>query len=69
MNEKSCAGYTEEEIIKALQVIKNICTEQGVCNEKCPFVKPGISQYADCNIGLEIPQDWDLNVPSWKAFK
>ena len=57
----------KQEILKALQLIKNIC-DNNRC-EHCPFYE---IHYGDCNITRK-PCDWDNKIPengdeTWRAF-
>lgn len=52
-----------EEIINALEVIKDTC---GVneCNNNCPFYKRSV-----CQIRSVVPCDWEISGGDfWKAF-
>lgn len=56
-------NYTHEEILNALTVIKEICTNHS-CDD-CPFDVGG-----RCRIREVNPCDWILNLPDspWKAI-
>ena len=57
-------GYTESEILEALNMIKDICDEQEDC-ETCPFA----DRVEVCHIQTKAPQDWDLRKERvWRAF-
>ena len=56
----------KQEILKALELIKNICKKQEHCDE-CSFgTRDGY-----CLIQDKSPEDWELNdtKPLWRAFK
>ena len=57
--------YTQEEIIKSLNIIRDICSESKNCNE-CPF-----RAYGGCNITNDKPEDWMIvsETTPWKAFE
>lgn len=58
-------GYTEAEIMEALDMIRDICHEQHDC-EDCPFA----DRDADCRIQARAPEDWYLrNDKIWRAFE
>lgn len=63
--------YTEEEILNALKVIKEVCAEFENC-PNCPFYKftESLSWTADCVIRNKMPRRWELNTskPAWRAF-
>lgn len=61
--------HTQEEILNALQVIKDTCAEVGEHKDgcySCPFYVN-----RECIIANTEPEDWELNskVPIWRAFK
>ena len=57
----------KQEILKALQLIKDICNSNQC--EKCPF---GGSDDGECNIHSHMPYDWSNKEPdesdTWRAF-
>ena len=61
--------HTREEILDALQVIKDTCVDVGEdkngCH-KCPFARNGL-----CILLDEEPYKWELNFEGavWRAFK
>ena len=61
--------HTQEEILDALQVIKDTCVEVGEYKDgcyKCPFAENGL-----CKILDKEPYKWKLNFEGavWRAFK
>lgn len=62
--------HTKEEIVNALNVIKEECASQnGVSCNPCPFFING----KGCSIGSKVPQNWDIvdiePEKTWRAFK
>ena len=58
--------YSENEIIKALTIIKNICEDYAGCTG-CPFETP----IGDCQINVDSPEDWNIinsDNAVWRAF-
>ena len=57
--------YTKEEILKALNVIQDICIESQYC-EECPLF-----ENVDCGITHKSPSDWRIqnDEPPWRAFE
>lgn len=56
--------HTREEIITALHIIKDTCSEFGC--DLCPFRSIDTS----CIIQKELPKDWNINDnDTWRAFK
>lgn len=57
--------YTQEEVIKSLNMIRDICSESKNCDE-CPFRSCG-----GCNIADDRPEDWTIisETTPWKAFE
>ena len=59
--------HSQEEIVNALKVIKETCSEQQEFDpcKRCPLSKEGI-----CVIQEQPPQEWEIrpNIPEWKAF-
>lgn len=57
--------YAQEEIIKSLNMIRDICRESKDC-EECPFRSCG-----GCNIADDKPEDWMIisETTPWKAFE
>lgn len=58
--------YTPDEILRALQIIKDVCTEYEDCSHLCPLYKSG------CKLREDIPPDqWRLSCvyTGWKAFE
>ena len=58
---------TIDEILNALQTIKDLCLSYKDCTGDCPL-------YVDYRCGLDIlpsPDKWQLNdsIRNWKAFK
>lgn len=64
---KNLCGYSKEEIINSLNIIKKIC-DKNSC-ENCPF---SLYNGDVCKIKRNIPEDWILNgitsVDNWEAF-
>ena len=62
--------YSEKEIIKALNLIKDICSTDGIESATCP-----IMYGENCMFGNEgvFPDEWVLAKPPkeevWRAFK
>ena len=61
--------HTQEEIINALQVIKDTCNEVGEYKNgcyKCPFAENGL-----CKLIEKEPYAWKIisGVSIWRAFK
>jgi len=57
--------YNEEEIIKALKMIKDICYRQEDC-KNCPFYS---EDYSDCNFNIYEPLNWSFKESeTWRAF-
>ena len=60
--------HSQEEILKALHIIKDECRVCGAsCDEKCPFMGAD----GDCLITYESPCEWDINddsVTVWKGL-
>ena len=59
--------HSQEEILKALRVIKEICNENGYCEETCPFE----SEKHACLITHNYPGNWNINdesVTVWKGL-
>lgn len=59
--------YSQEEILKALETIKNTCKHQDEC-EYCP-----LSKNTTCVLQDQPPQDWKIREQDppmiWRAFK
>lgn len=58
--------YTKEEIMKSLNMIKEICYDSEDC-QSCPFGRcDGV-----CNVQLKSPQTWHIKKEEkvWKAFE
>ena len=58
--------HSQEKIISALNVIKDVCKEQERC-QNCPFGTEAIQ----CKIKFSSdPRDWDIAEPiiNWRAF-
>lgn len=58
--------HTQEEILKALRVIKDECGEHMVCKVSCPFNLNG-----DCGVNTCLPVYWEINddsVTHWKGL-
>lgn len=62
---------TTEEIISALETIRDVCKElEGDC-ERCPLRVPA-GEYArvSCGISNAFPRVWEVNYPNnWVALK
>lgn len=60
--------YTQDQIIRALIVIKTVCKENENCI-KCPFRRNG----DECSINNDwgiFPSDWDIaDENNWTAFR
>lgn len=59
--------YTQDEILKALNIIKEICSNADDCT-KCPFRE---KQNTDlCYITAKIPINWEIRSleNKWRAF-
>lgn len=58
--------HTQEEIINALQVIKDVCNK----NEKCVMC-PLRSRGVGCTLMNTFPNQWEIknNETNWRAFK
>ena len=60
--------HTQEEIVNALQVIKDTCKERYEGNPcgNCPLSKNG-----DCVLQNQPPEDWKIkpSAPIWRAFE
>lgn len=48
--------YTESDIIEALHVILDVCTNAKDC-DVCPLGTSG----GDCKINIEVPEDWCIS--------
>lgn len=58
--------HTQKEILKALHIIKDECSEHVACEETCPF-----SRGASCLMLKETPNNWTINddsVSTWKGL-
>jgi hypothetical protein len=65
--------YTKQEIVNALNIIKNICKHNQEC-EECPFYAKVPDWDEDsCLIEHGAPAYWDIvepeQEPTWRAFK
>lgn len=59
---QNLAGYTQDEVIKAVTLIQDICKTYPNC-DGCPFSHRG------CNISAVAPYEWEINGGTeWKAF-
>lgn len=61
---------SREEIAKALQVIKDVCSSNNVCFT-CPFAGVTDTNHIRCNLEVE-PENWkinDVNNELWRAFE
>ena len=60
--------YPQEEIIHALEVIKETCREHEKCAD-CPFYNKSI--LPSCEIQYDNPEDWQINKDQdvWRAFR
>lgn len=61
--------HTKEEILNALQIIKDECKciPRGACRI-CPFSHNG----SECTIQKFVPEDWQIKMEKdseWKAFE
>ena len=57
--------YTKEQILSALHLIKDLCSENDECFT-CPFSKEGHG----CFIDIKMPCEWELiDEENWKVFK
>ena len=61
--------HTQEEILNALQVIKDTCNELGTKKEGCYNCPLYLN--AECVLSCRCPTEWELNTggPVWRAFK
>ena len=57
--------YSQEEILKALHVIKETC-EENECGDRCPFNGVNVG----CLISDDAPIHWKINDPPvrWKGL-
>lgn len=60
--------HTKEEIIRALEVIKETCVERAEC-EGCPFFNGAVP--FNCKIQHGNPEYWKINNEQvvWRAFR
>lgn len=64
----------KQDILKALNTIKELCAEYDNCTT-CPLRYDGISNVCYLKVVLEVPEEWDLNKSdinngnNWRAFK
>ena len=59
--------HTQEEILKALRVIKDECNENNKCQDSCPFSTGAMR----CLIIAMTPNKWKINddpVTHWKGL-
>lgn len=49
--------YSKEQIIEALEAIKNTCRESECC-AKCPITNNGLFI---CSLFAKIPENWEIN--------
>ena len=61
------SGYTNDEIIKALELVRNICKNYDTCHQ-CPFYNIDCDA---CVIQYKEPCDWILanECTIWRAVK
>lgn len=61
--------YTQEEILNALKIIKETCSEQDECKH-CPFCGTFRDSRDFCVICDHTPSAWELNdaTGEWRAF-
>lgn len=59
--------HTKEEILNALHVIKDICQDESMECDNCPFG----NEESLCLIKSSIPTNWIINEEDnvWRAFK
>lgn len=59
--------HKREEILKALQVIKDTCSDETIDCDNCPFGNDG----SLCKLKHRIPAYWELKKEDdvWRAFK
>ena len=59
--------HTREEILKALQIIKDTCSDETIDCDNCPF---GDDEDL-CRLKHTIPTNWIINEEDnvWRAFK
>lgn len=58
--------HTEKEILDALHIIKDECSEHDSCGETCPF-----SIGTSCLMLKKTPNNWTINddsVSTWKGL-
>ena len=64
--------HSHEEILQALQVIKDVCDQHDNCTG-CPFHVPNENGVYECKIRNddELPAQWNIkdDDDEWKAFK
>ena len=57
--------YSQEEILKALHIIKEVCEQCNADNEDlCPFCRDD-----ECVINADIPSEWKINDDSITVWK
>ena len=58
-------NYSQEDILKALTIIQNICSTTN-CHQ-CPFTRENVDE---CYIMTVTPIDWRINRPQeiWRAI-
>lgn len=58
--------HTQEEILKALQIIKDTCNDETIDCDNCPF---GDDEDL-CRLKFTIPANWKINKEDnvWRAF-
>ena len=63
---------TQEEILKALQVIKEVCTQTASCKD-CPLRRPDPPGFLEpvCGVKYNITGNWEIAKTEglWRAFK
>ena len=59
---------SNEEIVNAMKVLHNLCTNYGEGCSNCPLC---IEKDCECYIYELVPADWEINEPEteWKAYK
>ncbi len=62
--------HTKEEILNALQIIKDECKENGICR-MCPFGDNGIQHGTYCRLKQSNPADWIIQEEKnlWRALE
>lgn len=59
-----------EKILEALEVLKDVCTENGYNCTYCPLRGSGTDYRQECAVSsVGCPDQWEFNDEAWKAIK